>query len=164
MARFLALDWDSGQLIVLAADVGKSGVMLERVLAWPEAQPPGPTNAETIGQRLKDQLAEAKIAAAPLLVAVGRDRLVLKEIRFPAVPLARRAGHRPLSGGQGVLGQRRCGYRLSGFGRGTRRTQSSRRRSQEIAIGGVSRAGQSRWAQTGGVAPRAFGARRACNG
>src|SRR5262249_41700501 len=87
MARYLALDWDSGQLIVLAADVGKAGVALERVLAWPESQPPGPTNAESIGQRLKDQLADAKIAAAPLLVAVGRDRLVLKEIRFPTVPL-----------------------------------------------------------------------------
>jgi hypothetical protein len=87
MARYLALDWDNGQLIVLAADVGKGGVALERVWAWPEALPPGPTNAEAIGQRLKDQMAEPKIPAAPLLVAVGRDRLVLKEIRFPAVPL-----------------------------------------------------------------------------
>ena len=58
-------------LIVLAAEVGKSGVTLERVLAWPEAQPPGPTNAETIGQRLKDQLAEAKIAGG---AASGRRR------------------------------------------------------------------------------------------
>lgn len=92
MARYLALDWDAGHILLLVAEVGKSGTAIERALAWPEDQPPGPGTAEAIGQRLKDRLREANIAAAPLLIAVGRDRLVLKEIRFPAVPLHEEPG------------------------------------------------------------------------
>src|SRR5262245_12326748 len=86
MARFLALDWDAGHILVLAADVGKNGVTLERALAWPEEQAPAPASADAIGQRLKARLQEAGVAIAPLVIAVGRDRLVLKEIRYPTVP------------------------------------------------------------------------------
>src|SRR5438034_11352060 len=92
MARYLALDWDAGHILVLAADVGKTGVTLERAFAWPEEQPPGPANAEAIGQRLSERLKEANVAVAPLVIAVARDRLVLKEIRFPTVPMHEEPG------------------------------------------------------------------------
>ena len=86
MPRFLALDWDAGHVHLLAGAVGKGGLKLERALAWPEEQPPSAAAAEALGHRLRDHLKEAGVAAAPLLVAVGRDRVVLKEVRYPAVP------------------------------------------------------------------------------
>jgi Tfp pilus assembly PilM family ATPase len=92
MARYLALDWDAGHILVLAADVGKTGVTLERAFAWPEEQSPDAANADAMGQRLRERLKEANIDAAPLVVAIGRDRLVLKEIRYPAVPLHEEPG------------------------------------------------------------------------
>lgn len=86
MARFLALDWDAGHVHLLAASVAKGSLKLERALAWPEADPPTAGNGEAFGQRVRDRLKDAKVAAAPLLVAVGRDKLILKEVRYPAVP------------------------------------------------------------------------------
>ena len=86
MPRFLALDWDAGHVHLLAATVAKGGLRLEQVLAWPEEQPPAAANAEAFGQRLRERLREAGVSPAPLLVAVGRDRIVLKEVRYPNVP------------------------------------------------------------------------------
>ncbi|HEX4590191.1 MAG TPA: hypothetical protein VH120_09710, partial [Gemmataceae bacterium] len=86
MPRFLALDWDAGHVHLLAATASKSGLRIDQALAWPEELPPAGATAEAIGQRLKERLREAGIAPAPLLVAIGRDRVVLKEVRYPAVP------------------------------------------------------------------------------
>jgi Tfp pilus assembly PilM family ATPase len=86
LSRFLALDWDAGHIHLLAGTVGKGGLKLESALAWPEEQLPTVANAEAFGQRVKERLREAGIAPAPLLVAVGRDRVILKEVRYPAVP------------------------------------------------------------------------------
>jgi hypothetical protein len=86
LPRFLALDWDGGHVHLLSATVAKGGLRLERALAWPEEQPPGAANAEGFGQRLRERLREAGVAPAPLLAAVGRDRVVLKEVRYPQVP------------------------------------------------------------------------------
>src|SRR5947209_6834023 len=84
--RFLALDWDAGHVHLLDGTVTKGVLRLDRALAWPEEQPPSAATADGIGHRLRDHLKEAKIAPAPLLVAVGRERVVLKEVRYPAVP------------------------------------------------------------------------------
>ncbi len=86
MPRFLALDWDAGHAHLLAASVGKGGLRVEQALAWPEDQPPLAGNAEAFGQRLRERLKAARVGAAPLLVAVGRDRLTLKDVRYPDVP------------------------------------------------------------------------------
>ncbi len=86
MSRFLALDGDTNLLQVLSANVKGDTVRLERSLAWEEEQSVNLTNAAAIGGRLRDQLKSAGVAAAPLLVCVGRDRVVLKEIRIPSVP------------------------------------------------------------------------------
>lgn len=86
MARFLALDWDAGHVHLLAATVAKGSLKLERALSWAEAEPPSAANGEAFGQRVRDRLKDAKVAAAPLLVAIGRDKLILKEVRYPAVP------------------------------------------------------------------------------
>lgn len=86
MPRFLALDWDAGHVHLLAATYAKGGLKIDRALAWPEELPPSAGTAAAFGQRLKEHLKEAGIAAAPLLVAIGRDRVILKEVRYPAVP------------------------------------------------------------------------------
>jgi hypothetical protein len=86
LPRFLALDWDGGHVHLLAATAGKAGIKIDRALAWPEEQPPTAATAYAFGHRLKERLREAGITPAPLLVAVGRDRVILKEVRYPAVP------------------------------------------------------------------------------
>lgn len=86
MPRYLALDWDAGHVYVVDANVTKGAVKIEQALSWPEDLPPSAGNAAAFGERLKDRLKDAGIAAAPLLVAVGRERVVVKDVKIPAVP------------------------------------------------------------------------------
>ena len=43
-------------------------------------------DAAAAGERLKERLKEAKIPPAPVLACLGRDRIIVKDIRYPAVP------------------------------------------------------------------------------
>jgi hypothetical protein len=86
LARFLALDWDHKQLHLVVATTGRSGVHIQRALVWQEENDPAGGQPEALGQRLRAYLKGAGIAAAPVLVCVGRDRVILKEIRYPQVP------------------------------------------------------------------------------
>jgi Tfp pilus assembly PilM family ATPase len=84
LARFLALDWDHNQLHVVLANVGGGGVRVLRAATW--AEDARPADAAAAGERLKERLKEAKIPAAPVLACLGRDRIIVKEVRHPAVP------------------------------------------------------------------------------
>jgi hypothetical protein len=86
LARYLAIDWDQQQLHVVEAVVGGGAVRVERALAWEEPEAPTLATAEALGRRLRDRLKEARMSAAPVVVALSRDRLILKDIRYPAVP------------------------------------------------------------------------------
>jgi Tfp pilus assembly PilM family ATPase len=85
LARFLALDWDHQQLQVVLATIKKGIVRIERAVSWQVDKSPNPADAEALGRLLRDHLDGAGIAAAPVLACVGRERVVLKELRHPAV-------------------------------------------------------------------------------
>jgi Tfp pilus assembly PilM family ATPase len=85
LARYLALDWDHNQLQVVEANVGSGGVRVLRAAAWQVTQNPSSAPADALGKSLAERLKTARIGAAPVLVTVGRDRLIIKEVRFPPV-------------------------------------------------------------------------------
>ncbi|HZT83103.1 MAG TPA: hypothetical protein VFA26_22940 [Gemmataceae bacterium] len=86
MARYLALDWDHNQLYVVLANVAGGSVRVVRAAVWQEEAPLSAANAAAVGARLKERLKEAKFPAAPVLACLGRDRIIVKDIRYPAVP------------------------------------------------------------------------------
>jgi Tfp pilus assembly PilM family ATPase len=83
VARFLALDWAHNRLHVLSATAARGKVRFERAAVLQEGQALTLATAETLGQRLRERLKAAGISPAPLLVCIGRDQVVLKEIRYP---------------------------------------------------------------------------------
>jgi Tfp pilus assembly PilM family ATPase len=60
-------------------------VRVEKAVTWAETQNPQTAPAETLGPILREHLKAAGIAPAPVLVCVGRERLIVKDVRFPAV-------------------------------------------------------------------------------
>jgi Tfp pilus assembly PilM family ATPase len=86
LARFLALDWDHKQLQIVAANLGKGGAKILQAVALAEEQSPNPGDAEALGTLLKERLKTAGIAPAPAYFCIGRERVILKEVRYPAVP------------------------------------------------------------------------------
>jgi Tfp pilus assembly PilM family ATPase len=88
LPRFLAIDWDHNLLHVVSANVGRGGAHVLRAQVWEQEVDPGSADAEALGAILRARLKEAGIAPAPVLVSVGRDRVILKEARYPQVPAA----------------------------------------------------------------------------
>jgi Tfp pilus assembly PilM family ATPase len=88
MARYLAIDWDQNQLHVVAADIKGTTVKIRQAVVWSESQVPNLANAEDLGKQLREKLREANIVPAPVLATLGRDRLIVKEVRYPVVPEA----------------------------------------------------------------------------
>jgi len=86
LARFLALDWDNREYHLVAANINRGKVQIQSAISWRADEPFIPANAERFGEQLKQRLKTAGIAPAPLLVGLGRDRVVVREVRYPQVP------------------------------------------------------------------------------
>jgi hypothetical protein len=88
LSRYLAIDIDPQGLFVVAGSARGGAVKPDHALAWAGDDAPPPLTAATarqIGEQLKERLKAAGIQPAPVLVAVGRDRVILKELKYPAV-------------------------------------------------------------------------------
>lgn len=84
MARVLVLDWDRTTCHVVAADLNRQGVDTGAAAVWRPGEDLSPQSAESLGNKLREFLKTSGLAAAPVLICVGRDRVVLKEITHPA--------------------------------------------------------------------------------
>jgi hypothetical protein len=86
VASWLILDWDQDHFHVLSAQSTRAGVKVTHAASWPHPEPFTPSTAERVGHALKGFLKSENIAAAPVVFGLGRDRVFLKELRFPEIP------------------------------------------------------------------------------
>jgi hypothetical protein len=85
LASWLVLDWDQDQFHILAAQSSRRGVQITRAATWAHPEPFTPSTADRVGKALCEFLKSEKIATAPVIVGLGRDRIFLKELRFPPI-------------------------------------------------------------------------------
>jgi hypothetical protein len=92
VSKFIAIDLAPDGIYMVAGTARGGEARIERALSWTDADggeaPPllGPDTARRIGEQIRDRLRAAGVANAPVLVSVGRGRVILKELRYPAVP------------------------------------------------------------------------------
>jgi hypothetical protein len=85
LASWLVLDWEHEKFHVLTAQTTRRGISVSQAVTWAHPEPLTPSTAERVGKALRDFLKAQRIAAAPVIVGIGRDRIFLKELRFPAI-------------------------------------------------------------------------------
>ena len=84
MSRYLAIDPDGPGLLVIAGTIVKGAVAVEQAAVGPDDLPVfSPATAGVLGAALKELLKASGIKAAPVLVSLSRDRVILKEVKYP---------------------------------------------------------------------------------
>lgn len=92
MANFIAIDLESNGVYAVSGDA-RGAVKVTHAVAWTadDTDPPPPLTLDTaraFGEKLRERLRAAGGPPAPVLVSVGRDRVILKELKYPPVPPA----------------------------------------------------------------------------
>jgi len=91
LSRFLAIDVDQTHVHVVAG-VAKGGVpKLEAAASFPLKAPLSLVTAEDWGKDFREALKATRIGPAPVLVSVGRDKVIVKDAKIPPVPEAEEA-------------------------------------------------------------------------
>ncbi|HEY2786138.1 MAG TPA: pilus assembly protein PilM [Fimbriiglobus sp.] len=84
MSRYLAIDIDSHGLYVASGSAHRGKTAIEKVAFAPIEGPPlSPGTAVALGRQLKDLLKHAGLSAAPVLLCLGRDKIILKDVVHP---------------------------------------------------------------------------------
>jgi len=88
--KYLAIDIDPEGLLVVSGPVGGDAARVEHAHAWLPGEEYGPpvlsaASAKKIGEELRDRLKAAGIPPGPVLVSIGRDKVILKDVKYPAV-------------------------------------------------------------------------------
>jgi hypothetical protein len=86
LAAVLVLDWERTSCRLVAAQLGRQGVEVSGAAVWRPDEELSPKSAASLGGKLRDFLKTSGLPQAPVLISVGRDRVVLKEIHYPPVP------------------------------------------------------------------------------
>jgi hypothetical protein len=86
LAGVLVLNWDRVECHLTAAETSRQGVELRGSAVWRPEEELSPGTADSLGKKLRAYLNRSGLKAASVLVSVGRDRLVLKEISHPPLP------------------------------------------------------------------------------
>ena len=85
MSRFLAIDAEHGAIHVVAGIARGAQARVEKAITVPVGEALTPTNAADLGRQLRDALKAAGIQPGPVVAAVGRDRVILKDVKIPKV-------------------------------------------------------------------------------
>lgn len=92
MSNFIAIDLEANGVYAVSGTARGAAKVLHAT-AWTgdDGEPPPALTLETaraFGEALRDKLRAVGAPIAPVLVSVGRDRVILKELRHPPVPPA----------------------------------------------------------------------------
>ena len=92
MARLCFIDWDHQRLTALVAECSRNRAKI--IDSWSEETDlsPNPVMAEELGQHLKNRLKERKQTVTGLVALVGRDRLVVRDQKYPTVTQSEEPG------------------------------------------------------------------------
>ncbi len=83
MPRLLALEWDSREARVVAANLRPGEMRVEQMFCVPL---PGGDDAAAAGAALAAALSERKLAKSPAVVALARSQVELKPLTLPPSP------------------------------------------------------------------------------
>jgi hypothetical protein len=76
---------DRDRCSLLLGNVSRSGVKIEQAACWEQEEIFGAEQGDAAGKKLKDFLKSAGLTAAPLLVCLPKQRILMKELRCPKV-------------------------------------------------------------------------------
>jgi hypothetical protein len=81
----LAIDWDQQQLHLVSVRSQRKGMQVGWAADWDMGEELTTRSAEAIGKKLRDYLKAEHIGASSVILSLGREKVILKEVRFPAV-------------------------------------------------------------------------------